>query len=249
MRVTGVKTRTFVPPKDNLWQLLDCAVSNLKDNCVIAVTSKVVSIAEGRCIRISEASKDEIAINEADKYLPRNLAPEGLVLHTIKNNMLIASSGVDESNGDGFYILWPKDPSRSARQIWEYLTAKFKIKNLGVVITDSRLVPLRRGVVGISIGFFGFKPLKDYRGKKDIFGREFRMETSNMPDSLATAAVLVMGEGNETIPIAVIEDIPGVEFTDLEFNPNTPDDAYDIPEKEDMFYPFLSSVKWEKGKE
>ena len=248
MKIVAIKTRKFLPPKDNLEDLLG-VIKSLKENSVVAVTSKVVSITEGRSIPLESSSKDEIAMKEADKYIPREKAPGGLVLHTIKNNILIASAGVDESNGAGYYILWPKDPQLSAKKIWEYLRKKFNLKNLGVIITDSRLVPLRRGVVGISIGFFGFKPLKDYRKTVDLFGREFRMETSNMPDSLATAAVLEMGEGSESQPIAIITDIPKIEFTDKEFVPQTPDDSFDIPEKEDMFYPFLSSVKWEKGEE
>ena len=108
-------------------------------------------------------------------------------------------------------------------------------------------MPLRRGVVGISIGFFGFKPIKDYRGKVDLFGREFRMETSNFPDSLATAAVMEMGEGSERKPIAIITNVPDLEFIQEEYNPKTLDDSFDIPEKMDMFYPFLSSVNWKKG--
>src|SRR3989338_7092851 len=170
-----------------------------------------------------------------------------MILTTIKNNMIIASSGIDESNSGSYYTLWPKDPKASAELIWKYLKKKFNIRNLGVIITDSRLVPLRRGVVGIAIAYFGFKPLKDYRGKKDIFGREFRMETSNIPDSLATAAVLEMGEGLEQQPIAIISDISQIEFIDKQFKPNSLDDSFEIPQKEDMFYPFLSSVSWKKG--
>lgn len=228
-----------MPPQDNLWELLE-SIKSLEENCVVAVTSKVVSIAEGRCIPLDEITKDELAVREADKYLPRRLVPHGLILHTIKNNLFIASSGVDESNGAGFYILWPKDPLRSAKKIWQFLRKKFKINNLGVVITDSRLVPLRRGVVGIAIGYFGFRPLRDYRGKKDLFGRKFEMETSNLPDSLATAAVLEMGEGAEQTPLAIISDIPYIKFSKT-FH------EFKIPEKEDIFYPLLSSVNWKKG--
>lgn len=246
MIVKAIKTRKFLPPKDNLWDLLD-TIRELKENSIVAVTSKVVAIVEGRCIPFDKITKDDLAIKEADKYIPRELSPSGHILHTIKNNMLVASSGVDESNGANFYTLWPKDPQRSAKKIWEFLRKKFKVKNLGVVITDSRLIPLRRGVVGIAIGFFGFKPLRDYRQTKDIFGREFKMETSDLPDSLATAAVLEMGEGAETQPIAIITDIPYIEFIDKDFRPKSADDAFEIPEKEDMFYPFLSSVKWKKG--
>ncbi len=248
MIVKAIKTRKFLPPKDNLDELL-ANIKSLKENSVVAITSKVVSICEGRCIPFSEnITKDEIAMKEADKYLSREDSPGGWVLHTIKNNMMIASSGVDESNGANYYILWPKDPNFSAKRIWQVLQKKFKLKNLGIIITDSRLVPLRRGVVGIAISYFGFKPIKDYRGKKDLFGRNFKMETSNMPDSLATTAVLEMGEGSEGKPIVIISDIPNIEFIDKEFKPKTMDDAFEIPEKEDMFYPFLSNVDWKKGK-
>ncbi len=246
MEVRAIKTRKFIPPEDDLWDLLS-SIKSLKEDSVVVVTSKVVSIGEGRCIPADSISKDELAVEEADKYIPRELSPGGWVLHTLKNNMLIASSGVDESNGADYYILWPKDPTKSAKKIWKFLKNKFKIKNLGVIITDSRLVPLRRGVVGIAIGFFGFKPLKDYRGKKDIFGREFKMETSNLPDSLASCAVLEMGEGDERQPIAIIEDVPNLKFIQKEFKPETLDDSFEIPEKEDMFYPFLSTAKWKKG--
>ena len=238
MKVLAIKLRKFLPPKDNLWELF--SEISFKENSVVALTSKVVAIGEGRCIPIDKITRDRLAILESDKYLPRKSDPHGLVMHTIKNNMLVASAGVDESNGKGYYILWPKDPQKSAKKIWRFLTKKFKVKNLGVIITDSRLVPLRRGVVGVAIGYFGFKPLRDYRGKKDLFGRVFKMETSNLPDSLATAAVLEMGEGAEQTPVAIITDIPYIEFTKSFFD-------FKIPEKEDMFYPLLSAVKWRRG--
>lgn len=240
MKVKAIKTRKFMPPQDNLWDLLS-SVKSLSENSILAVTSKVVAIGEGRCIPVSKfPDKDQLVTQEADKYLPRNLAPHGLVMHTIKNNTFVASAGIDESNGKNFYILWPKDPQKSAKKIWQFLIKKFKVKNLGVIIMDSRLVPLRRGVVGIAIGYFGFRPLRDYRGKKDLFGRKFEMETSNLPDSLATAAVLEMGEGAEQTPLAIISDIPYIKFSQLY-------QSIKIPEKEDIFYPLFSAVKWQKG--
>lgn len=247
MIVKAIKTRKLLPPKDDLWEVLIKSIKILKENSVVAITSKVVSIGEGRCIPVTSVKRDQIAIEEADKYLPRELSPNGQILNTIKNNMLVASAGVDESNGANFYILWPKDPNKSAKQIWNFLRKKFKIKNLGIIITDSRLVPLRRGVVGIAISYFGFKPLKDYRGKKDLFGREFRMETSNFPDSLATAAILEMGEGSEQKPLAVISEIPNIEFIQKEVKVKSKEDSFEIPIDEDMFSPLLLSVKWKKG--
>ncbi len=246
MIVKAIKTRKFIPPKDDLLDLLS-NIKELKENSIVAVTSKVVAIGEGQCIEISKINKEKLIIAEADKYLPREEVPNGLVMHTIKNNMLVASSGVDESNGDGYYILWPKDPLESAKRIWKFLKEKFNVKNIGVIITDSRLTPLRQGVVGYSIGYFGFIPIKDYRGRIDLFGRKFEMETSNIPDSLASAVVLEMGEGAESQPLAVITDIPYIEFIDTEFRPNLGDFGLDIEEEKDIFYPFLSKVNWKKG--
>lgn len=240
MNIKAIKTRKFLPPKDDLWDLLS-SIKSLDENSIVAVTSKVVSIAEGRCIPSDQVKdKDKLAISEADKYIPRGLSPNKQILHTIKNNLFVASAGIDESNAAGFYILWPKNPQKSVKRIWQFLRRKFKKKNLGVIVTDSRLIPLRKGVVGLCLGHFGFKPVRDYIGKKDLFGRKFTMETSNISDSLATAAVLEMGEGSEQTPIAIISDIPYIEFTNRFIN-------LEIPEKEDMFYPLFSSVSWRKG--
>ncbi len=244
MQVKAIKTRKFFPPKDNLWDLLS-AIKNLEENSVVAVTSKVVAIGEGRCVPLDSIGKDELIAKESDKYLPRKL--NDLTMYTIKNNLLVAAAGIDESNADGYYILWPKKPELSAKKIWQFLRKKFQLKNLGVILTDSRVTPLRRGVLGMAISYFGFKPLKDYRGMADLFGRKFEMETTDIPDALATAAVLEMGEGAESQPLAVISDIPHIEFIDKEFKPKTPDSSFEIPEKEDLFYPFLSSVPWKKG--
>lgn len=239
MKVKAIKVRKFLPPKDNLWELLS-SIKSIKENSVVAITSKVIAISEGRCVPFKNRDKDTLATKEADWYLPRKFTPYGLIIHTIKNNMFVASAGIDESNGNGFYILWPKDPNASAKKIWNFLRKKFKVKNLGVVITDSHLVPFRKGVIGICIGYFGFKPLKDYIGKEDLFGREFKMETSNLPDSLATAAVLEMGEGAEQTPLAIITDVPYLEFTSTFFD-------FSISPKEDIFSPLFSSVNWQKG--
>jgi F420-0:gamma-glutamyl ligase len=248
MKVVAIKTRKFLPPQDNLWDLLGKSIKSLDENSIVAVTSKIVSIGEGQCIPINKVKdKDELIISQADKYLPRAYVANELIMHTIKNNLLTASAGVDESNGAGYFILWPKNPKSSAQKIWEFLRKKFNVKRLGVIITDSRLVPLRRGVVGISISYFGFKSLKDYRGTKDIFGREFKMETLNIPDSLASVAVLEMGEGSEQTPIAIITGAPGIQFTKRSITSSNSFSSFEIPEKEDMFYPFLSSVKWKKG--
>ena len=125
----------------------------------------------------------------------------------------MANAGIDESNADGKLILLPKDCFVSAKKLRKELQKHYKVKKLGVLLTDSRLFPLRAGIVGVAVGYTGFKGVSDERGKKDLFGRKLRMTKVDIADSLATAAVLAMGEGAERKPLTVIEGAP-VEFTE-----------------------------------
>jgi len=97
------------------------------------------------------------------------------------------------------------------------LKQKYSVKYLGILITDSRTIPLRAGITGVALGYAGFRGIKDYRGRPDIFGRKFKVSRVNVADSLATVAVFVMGEGNEQQPLAIIKKAP-VEFNEYDLN-------------------------------
>ena len=207
MLVKAIKTKALIPPKDDLLSVIKGSVVELKEKNIVVVTSKVVSIYEGRCVKISDIKdKDELIKKEADLYIEREkVFSECDVMLTIKDNILIPTSGIDESNANGYYILWPEKPYESAKKIYEFIKKTFGLKEFGVIISDSHTTPLRCGIMGIGISFYGFNPLRDYRNKKDIFGRTLKMSRTNIVDSLATAAVYEMGEGSEQSPIAIIE--------------------------------------------
>ena len=116
------------------------------------------------------------------------------------------------------------------------LQKKYDIKNLGVLITDSRAMPLRAGVVGTTSGYAGFKGLKSYKGQKDIFGRKFKFSSVNVADSLATAAILVMGEGKERQPLAIIQEAP------VKFCEKVNRKELNITLKDDIYLPFFSKL-------
>jgi len=142
--------------------------------------------------------------------------------------------------------LWPEDAQKTANQIREHLVKKFKVKKVGVVITDSTSTPLRLGTTGIALGFSGFEPLNDYNGTKDLFGRPFEVSWANVAGGLAAAAVLAMGEGTEQTPMALIKDVPFVKFKTT--NPTKEELAgFNIPINDDLFAPFLNKVKWLHG--
>ena len=247
MIIHPIKTRALIPPKDDLLDAIRRSITSIKEETVLVITSKVVSIHQGRCVPMRAApDKDALIIQEAEKYLPRDVVPGKWIMHTIKEKIFIPTAGIDESNANEHYILWPEHPRKTAYDLWKELRNIYGIKKFGVIITDSHTIPLRRGVVGIALAFYGFNPLKDYRGTADIFGRTMQITLLDIVDSIATAAVAVMGEGNECTPLATVQDNPLVFFE----HTVSIDDCYrelDIDEKEDLYYPFLSSVPWQKG--
>ena len=188
--------------------------------------------------------KDKLIKQEADFFIDRKHVPHQLVTLTIKNNILIPTSGIDESNANGYYILWPKKPFLEAKKIHAFIKKEFGVKKVGIIISDSHTTPLRAGISGISIAYFGFYPLRDYRGKKDIFARELKMSQTNIVDSLADIAVFAMGEGNEQTPIAIIEDALGIKFG---FD-SVKNDPLIIDKKQDIYWPLVNGAKWSKGK-
>jgi len=247
--ITPIKTGVFNPPQDDLIRHIRHIRNvnlKLKEGDIIAISSKVVGIWEGRTLPIDSIEKDELVKREARLWLPRRNVFGRRVMHTITNGILIASAGIDESNGNGWYILYPDDPDKSAQRILKFFQKEFGLKKLGVILTDSRSTPLRRGVTGFALSYAGFYPLFDYRGKKDIFGRPFHFSQSNIPDALAAIAVLAMGEGNEQTPIVVIS---GTDYVSK--HPprrKKPHSTFDVSLRDDLFGPFLKSVKWRKGK-
>tara|TARA_Y100000310_G_C20562004_1_gene753524 strand:+ start:128 stop:880 length:753 start_codon:yes stop_codon:yes gene_type:complete len=246
MKVTPIKTKRITPKDANILEVLDRYLPRLKERSVVAVTSKIVGICEGRVVPEKEGNKNNLIIKEAEYYLPRTSSKYNVLL-TIKGSAVNFASGVDESNTGGYFVLWPKHAQESANRIREHLVAKHKKKNLGVIITDTASVPLRWGQRGVFVlAHSGFLALNSYIGKPDIFGRTLKMTSAAVADALGTAAVLVMGEGAEQTPLAVIEDIPFVRFQQR--NPTKREqDKLKMPLKDDLYAPLLEAVKWKKG--
>jgi F420-0:gamma-glutamyl ligase len=231
-----VKTRALLPPRDDLWDALDPVLPPLQEGDVVAITSKVVAIHQGRCVPADAvADKEELVAAEADRWLPKASSKYGITL-AIKGCTLIASAGIDASNARDHYVLWPDDPWGAAREIALRLRARHGLSRLGVILTDSHLVPLRRGTTGISIGSDGFDPLRDYRGRPDIFGRPLEVTLSNQADAIAAACVGLMGEGAECIPAVVVRNWPGLHYSHASHK-----DAFLIPPEEDFFAPLLAA--------
>lgn len=228
MIVMPVRTRVFIEGED-LEHFIVEHVPVISDRAVLVVTSKIVALAESRTASV--ADKERI-IREESEFMMRTK----YTWLTIKDGTVMASAGVDESNADGKLVLLPKDSYAAAADIREKLMRRMGLMNLGVVITDSRFLPLRSGATGVAIGYAGIKGIRDYRGKPDIFGRILRLSRTDVADSLATAAVLEMGEGREQQPLCLIEDAP------VEFVEHIDRNELHIDPREDIYKPLFEKL-------
>lgn len=205
MIIKPIKTRVFVEGED-LAEFIAKYIKKLPEKSILVITSKIVSLAQKRIA--NSKSKDELIKTESQLQIPGKYG-----VLTSRHGEIMLSAGIDASNADDKLILLPKNSFSSAKTLQTKLKKKLKLRHFGVLITDSRTVPLRAGIIGKAIGYAGFKGLKRYQGAPDIFGRPLKITRTNIADSLASAAVLAMGEANEQKPIAVITNAP-VEFTD-----------------------------------
>lgn len=207
-----IKTRVIRPPKDDIWDVIDGL--EVRDGDIIFITSKIVGIHQGRTVKVGDATKEELIHQEAERYLPYvNKTGDFHVNLTVTQGVLIASAGIDESNANGYYILWPKDIDAFCQEVRQRLMEKHNLTKLGVVVTDSHTTPLRWGVTGIAIGLAGVEPLRDIRGKEDIFGRAMHITQIDMIDPLAAMAVNLMGETDECTPIAILRNYQNIDFS------------------------------------
>ena len=211
------------------------AAIRLEDGDVVAVSSKYASIAAGRIVALAEVAPTPQARQLAARY-QMDAAITQLVLEeadhifggielgfllTTKGGVLSPNAGLDRSNiPSGKAVLLPKAPFALAETIRRALAGS----RIGVILTDSWLMPGRFGTTGIAIAMAGFQPIKDERGKPDLFGNAMAVTQIGVADSLAACAQIVMGERDEATPFALVRGAD-IELTDEALSP----DAVSIP--------------------
>lgn len=222
------------PPQDDLFKLLDAYLVDVKERDIVLITSKIVSIHQGRCIPMSSAPEKRDLVEREAEFLFKGQTKYNNSPLAIKYGALFYGAGIDESNADGHYILLPEKPYECAQQVWEYLRKKHTLNKVGVIITDSHSLPLRRGCLSISIGFWGLHPVEYHAGKPDLFGRTLELSSTNIADALSAGASLVTGEADECVPVTIAREVPNVRFTE----DDTRDEMLISPE-DDIYFPLL----------
>ena len=190
----------------------------LREGDVVAVSSKYASIAAGRVRQLHQVQPTAQARTLANRYgidaaIAQLVMEEaehifggielGFLL-TAKGGVISPNAGLDRSNiPSGQVVLLPRDPFAIAESLRAALQAEFNCR-LGVLLSDSWLMPGRYGTTGVAIAMSGFQPIRDERGKSDLFGNPMAVTQIGIADALAVCAQVVMGERDEATPFAIV---------------------------------------------
>lgn len=221
---------------------------NIEDNDVLVISSKYLSISEGRVKKLTgikpssqatQASKlyhinpkiMELILRESDEIFG---GLYGFVLTSV-HKILAPNAGIDKSNvPNGSVVLYPKYPYHSI----EILKQKFMInswKRVGIVLSDSRILPMRKGTVGIALSCCGFEPVIDLKGTIDLFGNVLKYTSQNLADCLASIGTMIMGESDASTPVIIIRGL-NIKMTDKPVS----SDTLNIDSKFDIYVRGLS---------
>jgi len=222
--VTGLPQ---IRPGDDLAGLVVAATSDsgidVQAGDVFVVAQKIISKAEDRIVRLADVQPSAEALRIAadinkDPAMVELVLQESVEVVATGNNVLIvedkrgfvmANAGIDRSNiedSDNTALLLPEDPNRSAANLHDALVAHYQ-KPLAVVIADSVGRPFRLGTTGMAIGSAGIEALENLRGNHDMYGRELQVAEHAVADAVAATAELLMGEGDEAVPVVIIRGL------------------------------------------
>jgi coenzyme F420-0:L-glutamate ligase len=209
-----------IPKRDegfDLFEAINESRFQFQSGDIIVISSKFVSMSERSLIDLKNVKVTKRARTLASRFrMDEKIAQVTLqesdyivsgipgFLLTINDGMIAPNAGIDKSNcPQGKIVLYPKDSFKTANELRKKFLKKYGLR-LGIVISDSRLMPTRIGCTGIAVGVSGFVPVEDERGKRDLYGRKLNVTFKATADCLATMGVFMMGESNESIPVVVI---------------------------------------------
>jgi coenzyme F420-0:L-glutamate ligase / coenzyme F420-1:gamma-L-glutamate ligase len=219
LQIIPVPVKSDIKKGDDLAKIFASNFKDLEDSDIIVIAQKIISKQEGRVIELAqvipsilsvglgaEYNKDpklvEVILSEAKRIVRLE---SGIIITETRHGFVCANSGVDESNlPPGFASMLPENPDRSASEFAQKISAKSG-KKIAVIISDTFGRPFREGQTNVAIGVAGIKPLDDYEGKADTYGRTMRVTKIAQIDELCGAAELVMKK-TKNCPFAVIRN-------------------------------------------
>jgi len=231
--IIGLAGFPSVKKGDNLAELIIKTAQkqgvSIEDRDILVVAQKIVSKAEGRVFQLKNVKPSERAKKLAmttrkdPKFVEQVLqatrkivkASSEILIVENENGIVCINAGIDKSNveGEDSYAFLPRDSDDSARGIRQKIR-ELTGKNVAVIVSDTYSRPFRKGQVEFAIGMAGITPFRDYRGEKDLYNYVLKVKNIAVVDEIAAAAELVMGQGSEGIPVAIIKNLDSAELTE-----------------------------------
>jgi coenzyme F420-0:L-glutamate ligase/coenzyme F420-1:gamma-L-glutamate ligase len=194
LELFGIEGIPVVRPGDDLAGLLVAACPDLRDGDVLVVASKVVAKAEGKLVAVDPddpLSHKPLVERESVRVLRRR---GELIISETSHGFVCANAGIDRSNvEDGWVVLLPDDPDRSARRLRDGIRARAGVE-VAVIVSDTFGRTWRRGLTDVALGCAGIGAVLDLRGSTDTYGHELEVTVVAVVDEIAGAAELVMGK-------------------------------------------------------
>ena len=222
--IQALKEFPLIQPGDNLSSIIleSCKHNKfiLEDDDIIVIAQKVVSKSENRYKNLLEikpskqATNLALSLNRDPAFIQLILNESSEIISTDKNVIIVEhklgfiniNAGIDRSNipeNKNLVLLLPEDPSSSSQKIYEDISSKIE-KNISGIITDSMTRPYRSGVMNFALASTNIQSLIDLKGEKDIYGNVLQATEIAIADELAAASGLLMGQGNDGMPIVII---------------------------------------------
>jgi len=207
LRARALDPLPDVRPGDELAELIAAAApADLAAGDVLVVAHKVVSKAEGRVRELDSIAPGQRALELAaehrkdarlvqavlDESAELLRARDGVLICETRHGFVCANAGVDQSNASaegGELVLLPADPDASAARLRSGIESARGVRP-AVVVADSFGRAWRLGQTDVALGAAGLTPLDHCIGRPDGFGRELRVTSIAVADSIAAAADL-----------------------------------------------------------
>jgi len=223
--IIPLRNVTLIQKGDDLVDLIiDCLKRSgevLLENDILVVTHKIVSKSEGSTVNLNEVTPSPEALELAqevgkDPRMVHLILSEsnrivrkrhGVLITEHKEGWICANAGLDYSNvPDDYVALLPKDPFKTAESIRKRIRESLKV-DIAVLISDSQGRPFRNGIVGVALGYAGMPGLISKVGEDDLYHYKLQSKEIALADQVASAALLVMGESNEGVPVAIVRGL------------------------------------------
>ncbi len=200
------------------------------DGDVLVVAHKAVSKAEGAVVALTGVTPTDLAhrIAARQRRDPRQVqvvldqsaqllrVTDHVIVCRTHHGFVCANAGVDASNAaaEDELVVLPRDPDASARALRAALPGR-----PAVIVTDSFGRAWRHGQCDVAIGVAGLTPLEDWRGRRDVAGRELQATWIAVADQAAATADLARAKDSRQPAVIVrglgrhvtVEDGPGAQ--------------------------------------